>query len=185
MKRKGAILFLPKTFLLIIFIIFVIVLSGALIVISKFSQSMLFQVSADVVYNDVSAEDLLLALLNYESSSYPGVTFRKALYYAIEENNYTNPYVFNGTSWIKVNLTNFAGKYLNKMCRYKTGLFSSEKGKYVLFITNGTSEIDIVTHGSDFGKKSRRSSVALGERKWLVLYEYNCLSDYAFSNLNK
>lgn len=164
--RKG----FSLTLFQMIFLIVILVAFGFLIAVaSAFGAKITKNLIVDLIYQPVSTQDALLSLLEMRDDN--GITFNRALVYAVYENTLT-PKLYHNDNLYSFDVSSIAKNYLD---------FVYSEKKYWLFLYDN-SQTDIskkiitiakVGKDEDFNRApyGARDSIPIKpENYWLVLY---------------
>ncbi len=164
--KKGFMLTLFQTvFLLVMVVAFGIIIGAGTLLGAKITKNLII----DLIYQPVSTQDALLSLLEMRDDN--GITFNKALVYAVYENT-LNPKFYEKGTLQTFDVSSIAKKYLD---------YTYSGKKYWLFLYDNLQTepskriITIVKVGKDedFNKApyGTRDSIPIKpENYWLVLY---------------
>ncbi|TRZ55139.1 hypothetical protein D4Q76_01040 [archaeon] len=164
--KKGFVLALFQTvFLLVIVIAFGVIIAAGMGLGAKITKNFI----VDLIYQPVSTQDALLSLLEMKDGN--GITFNKALVYAVYENT-LNPKIYDSGVLRAFDVSSTAKDYL--------GFVYSGKKYWLFLYDNAQSDISkrIITiaktgKDEDFNRApyGTRDSVPIKpENYWLVLY---------------
>ncbi len=163
--KKGFVLALFQTvFLLVIVVAFGVTIAAGMTLGAKITRNLII----DLIYQPVSTQDALLSLLEMKDSN--GITFNKAIVYAVYEDN-LNPKFYDNNILRIVDVSSVAKNYLDFV-------YSGKKYWLFLYDDSQSSEKRIITiakvgKDEDFNRApyGARDSIPIKpENYWLVLY---------------
>lgn len=169
MKKGFALTLFQTVFLLVIVIVFGIIIAAGIASGARITKVLI----VDLIYQPVSTQDALLSLLEMKNDK--GISFNKALVYAVYENT-LNPKIPQSGAGCINNICDYDLKTIAE--NYLKFVYSGKKYWLFLYDNAQTSDKKIITI-TKIGKDEDFNKVPYGARdsipikpgnNWLVLY---------------